>query len=732
VKINFIIVFLSALLLFTVDASPQISGIVKDSKTGEAMPGANIYLKGTHIGSPSDISGKYNITSVPAGTWTLVCSMVGYTKIEQEVTIASGEEININFTLEEDPLVFSNIVVTATRNEALVTSIPVSTDVISTKMIEESNAKNIGEALKTIGSSLVKSYGALGSLESVSLRGSTGAQVLVLIDGQKLNNAQDGSVDLSTIPFDAVERVEVVKGGNSAMYGSDAVGGVINIITKSMARQNKLTYSASGMYGSYNTQDYQASIGQDINNFDYLVSYSRTQTDGDFEYTNLEGIKKDLVNGDTRADNVFVKGGYLLPDQSHISAFYKFRNSENGSPGSIDYPNSTARSKVDNNHVSLSYEGLSAGPFAFNFNTYFIKNKYTYYNPEDYSGISESKYDTRELGASLQVFTDLESLGLLSYGYEFRQDKLESSQLVNGAPVPFIGDHTRNVNSVYFQDDWKYDFDHTWKLSVVPAVRFDNYPEEGVGSQFSPKIGVAFSHDEGWRGAVRGNVGRVFRAPTYNDLYWPADSWTEGNPDLKPEKGITYDFGFIVQFAGPGSWNIEMTYFASRLEDLILWASGADYIWRPENVSKANTNGFESKIAWRGLNDIVGLQATYTRMDAKDDGDDPLTTGKYLIYRPKDKFDLALNLNYGIASMNVYYNYTGKRFHDEENKTELDSYGLVNANIGISPKISGTECLLKLAVNNIGDKEYQAVKGSPLPGREIRITLGIKGSAAGL
>lgn len=726
---------LTLLALFAVTVNAQnngsLAGYVKDAKTGEALLGANVYLKGTHTGSSSDVNGKYHITQVPAGTWTLVCSMVGYTKSEEEITI-NGTEITKDFTLEEDPLVFSNIVVTATRNEALVTSVPVSTEVINSRKMEESNAKDIGEALKTVSSSLVKSYGALGSLESVSLRGSTGAQVLVLIDGQKLNSAQDGSVDLSTIPLDAVERIEVVKGGNSAMYGSDAVGGVINVITKSMARQNKLIYSLSGMYGSYNTQDYQASVGQDLANFDYFLSYNRTQSDGDYEYTGIDGIKKDLKNADTKADNFFMKAGYLLPDQSHLSAFFKYRNSENGSPGTTDYPNLSARSKVDNKHVSLSYEGLSFGAFAFNFNTYFIKNKYIYLNPEDYSGYAESKYNTRELGASLQVFTDLQQLGLLSYGYEFRQDKIESGELINYLPVPLIGTHQRNVNSVYLQDDWKYDFDHVWKLSVVPAVRLDKYPEDGVGSQFSPKIGISLSHDDSWRGSIRGNVGKVFRAPTYNDLYWPADSWTEGNPNLKPEKGITYDFGFIIQFAQMGSWNIEMTYFGSRLDDLILWASGADYMWRPENVAKANTTGIESKIAWRGFENILGFEATYTRTDAKDDSDDPLTSGKYLIYRPKDKFNLAVNLNYGIASMNVFYDFTGKRFHDEENKTELDSYGIVNANVGVAPKLFGTECLLKLAVNNLGDKEYQSVKGSPLPGREVRVTFGIKGSLTDL
>ncbi|MGD8780596.1 MAG: TonB-dependent receptor [Ignavibacteria bacterium] len=731
-KIVYMILILGLISQVHAQNFGTISGTVKDLETGESIFGANIYLKGTHMGSASDVEGKYVIEHVPAGKWVLVCSIITYTKIEQEITIEESANLNVDFSLKEDELKFSDVVVTATRNMELVTSIPVATEVLNSKKIEESNAKDVGEALKSVGALLVKSYGGLGSLESVSLRGSTNAQVLILIDGQRLNNAQDGSVDLSSIPLDAVEKIEVVKGGNSAMYGSDAVGGVINIITKSMARKNKLDFSLNGMYGTYNTQAYDVSVGQGIKNFDYFVSYSRTQTDGDYEYTDNTGSKTKWKNSDTKADNIFVKGGYLFEDQSRLSAFYKYRKSDNGSPGSIDYPNYSARSKVDNNHISLSYEGLSLGPFAFNFNTYWMKRDHHYNNPESYLGLEENIYNSRALGVLVQAFTDLNKFGLLSYGYEFRQDKLECDNLVNGVAQPFIGNHQHNINSVYFQNDWKHDFDHVWKLTVVPAIRLDNYPEEGVGSQFSPKVGLTFSHDKIWRGSVRGNVGRVYRAPTYEDLYWPEDSWTVGNPDLKPEKGVTYDLGFIVQFAGLGSWSIESTYFGSKLDNLILWASGASGKWMPTNVAKANIYGIESKIAWRGFDDFAEIQASYTNMSAKDDSDDPATSGKYLIYRPKNKFDLTLNLNYEIASLNFYYNYVGKRFHDSGNTIEMDSYSLINANIGIEPKLFGINCNMKLELNNLGDKEIQATQGSPLPGREIRFSLGLKGSLIGL
>ncbi len=731
IKITILILFVLVCNQSLAQNRNTVSGTIKDEKTGEALLGANVYLKGTHIGNTANENGVYSVTQIPSGRWTVVCSMLNYIKQEREINFSGDTKQTIDFLLKNDELTFSEVVITATRNEALVTSISVATEVLTTAKLAESNAKNVGEALSSIGGLLIKSYGALGSLESISLRGSTDSQVLILIDGQRLNNAQQASVDLSTIPIDLIERIEVVKGGHAALYGSDAVGGVINVITKSMAKKNILNYRANGTFGSFNSRVYDASIGQGINAFDYFVSYNRTQSDGNFEYTNLKGIKTNLINADTKSDNIFLKAGYSFLDNSRLSAFHKYRQSDNGSPGSIDYPNLTARSKTINNHSSITYEGLTFGPVAFNLNSYMIRNEYRYINPESWSGVEESIYNSKALGVLLQIFTDLNEYGLLSYGYEFRKDDLESKRFVLNKEVPFIGNHVRNVSSFYFQNDWSYNIDQLWKLTVVPAVRLDSYPEEGIGSQFSPKVGITLSHNDEWRGSIRGNIGRVFRAPTYNDLYWPEDAWTVGNPNLRPEKGITYDFGFILQFISMGSWSIEATYFASKLEDLILWASTTAK-WTPTNVANASITGLESKVTWRGFENLIKVQASYTNMSAKDDSKNLSTSGKYLIYRPTDKFDFLFNVNYGIASLNLFYNYVGKRFHDADNKIELDSYSLINANIGVTPNLFGVNFNLRLEVNNLGDKELQMTKGSPVPGREIRFSIGLGGSISGL
>jgi len=119
-------------------------------------------------------------------------------------------------------------------------------------------------------------------------------------------------------------------------------------------------------------------------------------------------------------------------------------------------------------------------------------------------------------------------------------------------------------------------------------------------------------------------------------------------------------------------------------------------------------------------------------MSAKDDSENLTTSGKYLIYRPKDKFDFLFNINYGIASLNLFYDYVGKRFHDADNKIEMDSYSLINANIGLTPNLFGVNFNFRLEVNNLGDKELQIIKGSPVPGREIRFSVGLGGSITGL
>ena len=137
-SLQFALIILSILIIGPLYAQDQstISGVVKDEKTGEALSGASVFLKGTHIGGTAGEDGKYSFAKVPNGKWVLVCSRLSYIKVEKEIDIADKNNYTFSFSLKPDDITFSDVVITATRNEALVTSIPVATDVLTAKNIE--------------------------------------------------------------------------------------------------------------------------------------------------------------------------------------------------------------------------------------------------------------------------------------------------------------------------------------------------------------------------------------------------------------------------------------------------------------------------------------------------------------------------------------------------------------------------------------------------------------------
>ncbi|HRU93217.1 MAG TPA: TonB-dependent receptor plug domain-containing protein, partial [Candidatus Marinimicrobia bacterium] len=199
------------------------------------MVGVNVYLKNTSIGTATNDAGFYKIENIPLGQYQICVEMIGYEKPPVKyVKIIANQNLELNFELNVQVIDFQeSVTITATRGHNLITEVPSSVDVIKMEDLEVRNPQNLAEALQNLQGVYIKDYGGLGNTKTISLRGSSSEQVLVMLDGQRLNNPQTGQVDLALIETEGIERIEVVRGGNSALYGSDAVGGVINIITKS-------------------------------------------------------------------------------------------------------------------------------------------------------------------------------------------------------------------------------------------------------------------------------------------------------------------------------------------------------------------------------------------------------------------------------------------------------------------------------------------------------------------
>jgi outer membrane cobalamin receptor len=593
----------------------------------------------------------------------------------------------------------------------------VDKETVSTKdLSDKTNAQDMADALKSVPGVYIRDG-------QINIRDASSNKVLILIDGQRMNSAQSGLYDATALPIDAIEKVEVLRGGNSARYGADAVGGVVNFITKKAQKTSKMDLGLRATYGSFNTQYYNIYTSNTINDFNYYVSYKRTQTDGDFKYKEMDGTENTRQNNTNKANDVMVKLGYnnLLPLSSLIFST-QITSTETGTPGTVqgvaNYPIITPRAntKLDNMIYNLSYNQQNIfGKADLIANTYYHHFRTRYNDPDSYQASDHnSDQKSNAYGIDLTQNNPVCDLITLTYGYVYRHDNVNSTS---------IGDKDRDTHSghatvnVAFKDV-NFFFNN---ISIVPAVRYD--APSDFDKVFSPKVSVALQNSSAYAFTVDGSVSKSYRAPTFNDLYWPEDAYTAGNPNLKPEKGTSVEGGYGITLPWLNKTQIKMNYFYSKLTDQIIWAPRADFKWVPTNVSESQTTGLESYIGTKFLDDKITLEINHTYMDARDKsaGD---TKDKLLIYRPYNKVDVNAGLAIDMYSLNLNYQYMSKRFANTSNSAYLGDVRLWSANVGVNPTLLNVKWMLRLDFNNILNENYRLSDGYPMPGREIRVTVG--------
>jgi len=257
---------------------------------------------------------------------------------------------------------------------------------------------------------------------------------------------------------------------------------------------------------------------------------------------------------------------------------------------------------------------------------------------------------------------------------------------------------------------------------LIPAGRYDDYSD--FGSRFSPKAGVVISRTGEHKLGLRGNVGRSFRAPGFLDLYWPDQIYIKGNPKLKAEKSTDYDFGFIGTSPVLGGLEYEVTYFHSKLEDEIVWAPDANFVYMPQNLADSKRRGVEARLAFSLLGNTLRVEANYTYLSATDETKGSPRFGKALEYRPKNSLNLAAQLRRAPFDLRLVYRYVDKRFSNLTDRW-LGSYSYLEGNLVAMYKVGNLEYFSRLEVNNLGNKAFQVLDGYPQPKRSFGVTFGI-------
>lgn len=589
-------------------------------------------------------------------------------------------------------------------------AVPLATTTIDRKTIESSGAVSAGDLLRALVGIRVASLGGLGSFTPVSIRGSSNEQVVVLLDGRRLNRAQGGGVDFGDLPVDGVERIEVARGGASALYGPEAIGGAINFISRvpSEGRSARLR----GEVGSFGTRNVSGEAAGASERASFRLNGRFLDSRGDYTF-------RDGAAGTFRRENGEISSrglSGLFALRSANGPLLELRaghdRSSRGIPGVTEFPSPTAVQTDERSHLSLGMPvapdfglpllGGSRGVTALS--AFGHRQFRRYEDPEDPFGAVDESHRNEAYGFGLERKQDFGAAGLFTLNADFREDHLGST--TDGRRVrPARGVAARHMVSG----------GRTRRWSVIPAVRWDDVAD--FNAAWSPRILARIEVVPDL--TARGSIGRSFRPPSFDDLFFPARASAAGNPDLAPERASDFDLGLSAE---RGAWSAGVTVFHSRVTDLIQWQPGAAGIWRPHNVSGASISGIETEVraslAIPGFAEPAWVQANYTFLRPRDAGNDPNTGGRDLVYRPRHRANLELRVPRGRFTAETAWRYTGPVFTTRANTKTLPGYLVGDA--ALLWQATGSTAF-ELRSLNVTNAEYQDIRDYPVPGRQWRL-----------
>lgn len=526
----------------------------------------------------------------------LLSLLVGATAVYSPVVLAAEEvavgEESMEFAMEE-------YVVTASRTQTAKVDTPANVSTIDAAKIESRRYQDVAEALKDVPGVLVMDNGFGANEKNIILNGDD--RVLVLVDGRRVNidmgnMTTRASFDLNLLPdVSQIERIEVVKGHGGALYGSDAVGGVINIITKKTdSNYGKVTFSA----GSHKYKEGKALYNIREGKTGISVSTSKIKQNY-YKY-------KDAVTGNTQRwpvesnyenEKVSLRVDQELTNTTNLSVGYNFSKFDGTSPYMATYPYPSKVSKKSNEY-NAKYSWFVNDSDEGYLQTYY--KKYSYYN--------QGGMDEKDFGLELQQSITTSANNKLVVGASYRNSKAENEKAYDESSINNLAFFANNI----------WEFAPNWSLNA--GARWDKHSKSGSETTLSAGLNKKF--DENSHAYI--NWGQVFKAPTIDDLYYYSvdmylGSISKGNPNLKPEKGDTYTIGYGTKVND--KTDINVSYFYSDLDDAIVWEYDTFWNCDAKNMNRQKKNGMELSVNHQ-LNDNWDLEASYTYVRVRNDNND--------------------------------------------------------------------------------------------------------------
>lgn len=550
----------------------EVRGRVTDATTGAAVAGARVEVPGSGAASVTGADGSFRLRGLVPGRRELHVSAFGFREQVLPVEVENGRSLWIVAELEPEPLAVGGLVARGVREE------DTGALSISREEIEASGARELGELLRDRAGVTVTRRGGPGSPAEVSIRGSGADQVLVLLDGSPINSLLTGAADLSTVPLEAVERVIVLRGAQSARYGGGALAGVIAVETRrptSTELGGRLRAGAWGERAAALSAGGQRTLGRYTAGG--LLSGEWQSVRGDFPFSVPEirgGGEAVRDNADTSLRSMLATGRLETPGPE-IGLRFEALSLERGMPGSIVQPSLLARQEQERLSGSLNARGAS-GVLRWRAGIDAQQQEADYRDPSPPHGPAyDDRVDVGGVTASASIAADLGALSLAG-GFEARELRFSSTMLAEGAP------RRQSLRGAHGHARWTRPIGEERMLEIHSGFRADR----GTlldGSVLSPRVGASMG---GSRLSVRMSAGNAFSPPSLSDQFFQEGVLTRPNPDLRPERVRgEVEIGAEIRAleVGDATLDLEAAAYRADIDGMILWFPDHRFVWRPDN-----------------------------------------------------------------------------------------------------------------------------------------------------
>lgn len=707
--------FYLLILFFSISFSQDLKffGTILNNQTKEPIIDANIVFLGTDFGSASDKEGNFSVTNLKDKKYEILISAIGYRDILTSINLINQDRYIFEMVPES---VLSSALNVIGRFPSK--HLPYFTQNITNEKISDYNYQTMSELFRNIGGVDVQTAHDNGRNANFSIRGSSdykpggyNNRVLVLLDGFQISMPYSGSIDWNAMPLDFLDRVEVVKGPVSSLYGQNSMGGIINLVTKNYSDE---FYNAKATIGSYDSRDLNLTMSNITDNISYTALLQHKKGNGhrfnaQYEqnnfYTKIFNKKQDLSVSLIANKSVNGQPGFYIEDRPSLTS-YRISNRDSV------YLQLFKKQTLDaNNNIVYSFS---------------LNHFYTNYFDRDDTPAEEIQEQTFYNDTSLNLRAEYQKLinnkSYLIFGSDIILEQSDISIYRN------IYDDLKQVTGGFFAQNR---IQLNERLLLGLGLRID-YRNVDRGNEFSyksfsdvsPKINLTFKRDSfsTWNFALS----KGFRSPSLSELFLQYESDyglnTQGNPNLEPEQLYGLDISFDRSNKSNLTYSVSTFYY--KYEDMIDFVYGLPVI--ALNRSDISSCGLETNISYQ-INSNLNLDLGYTYLRVNDINNiDPI------LYRPNHKFVSSIkykseNISH-IISMRYQSEQDYQDFLSDEREYEgseikfpieqLDSLVLFNY-VG-SYKLNNKD-KISLKISNLFDKQYELIQDFPMPGRTLNI-----------